>query len=143
MITNYLYRQPSGQFGTFGIFAMPDLGWSCHSLERPWRNNRINISCVSSGIYIVEREYSQKFERDLYELQNVPGRTEIKFHPLNHYTESLGCIGLGMKIDYTHDNKRLLESRKAIEHFENLMAGEPFELVIRNAKDHKYFAYTL
>jgi len=121
---------------------MPDLGWSCHSLERPWKNNRVNVSCVPAGVYIVRSEYSPKFERDCYELQNVPGRTEIKFHPFSRIIKSLGCIGLGLRVEYLPNDQMLKDSRKAIEHMEQLMDGQPFELVIRNAKDHKYFAHT-
>ena len=32
------------------------------------------------------------------ELKGIPGRSEIKFHPLNEPAQTLGCIGLGANI---------------------------------------------
>lgn len=68
----------------------------CWALELPWLNNEINISCVPSGTYKLKLEYSRKFGRSLYELKDVPGRSECKFHKANYLSELSGCIALGM-----------------------------------------------
>ena len=46
--------------------------------ERPWRDNKKNVSCVPVGEYICVKYKSKKFG-ETYELSGVPGRTYILF----------------------------------------------------------------
>ena len=57
------------------------------SLERGWRNNQNNISCVPEGVYPLKLEYSPRFRKDLWELYDVPGRSECKFHAANYWEQ--------------------------------------------------------
>lgn len=64
----------------------------CYTIELPWCNNRINVSCIPAGTYPVKERYSPKFGWHLH-VQKVPGRTLILFHPANHALFELrGCI---------------------------------------------------
>jgi len=67
------------------------------SLERGWRNNEPNVSCIPKGSYEVELEYSNKFKMDLWEIKDVPNREECKFHAANYWHQLNGCVSLGLR----------------------------------------------
>jgi hypothetical protein len=67
------------------------------SIERGWNGNQNNISCVPTGTYPLKLEYSPRFKKDLWELKEVPGRAECKFHPANYARQLEGCIAIGTK----------------------------------------------
>lgn len=94
---------------------MIDSEFFCNTLERPWKNNANNISCIPPGIYEIKLTYSNKFKRDLPLVLGVPNRAGIRFHALNVVSESQGCIGIG-------ENKKkgmILNSRA----YENKLVG--------------------
>ena len=66
-----------------------------HTFEREWKDNEPFVSCVPCGDYLVELEYSNAFKRKLFELRDVPERTECKFHSFNHLDQLQGCMGTG------------------------------------------------
>lgn len=67
------------------------------TLERGWRENQRNISCVPEGIYDLKLEHSPRFRKELWELYGVPNRSECKFHAANYWRQLNGCISLGFK----------------------------------------------
>ncbi|MCH3883425.1 DUF5675 family protein [Tenacibaculum aquimarinum] len=69
--------------------------FDCKTLELEWKNNARNVSCVPSGFYNIEFEKSNRFNRRLWELKGVPGRSEAKIHVANYYTQIQGCIAVG------------------------------------------------
>jgi len=73
--------------------------FSAISLERGWQRNESNISCVPLGRYPLILEYSPKFKTYLWELKNVPNRSECKFHIANYWYQLNGCIALGNRIN--------------------------------------------
>lgn len=96
------------------------------SLERGWRNNQTGVSCVPEGIYPLKLEYSPRFRKDLWELYNVPGRSECKFHVANYWQELNGCISLGRKhkdINFDGDPD-VTSSRIVMDEFHNIMSGQ-------------------
>jgi len=131
MITNYLYRQPSRRDGTFGIFAMPEFNWCCHSLEQQWINNTPFISCISTGTYTVQWTESPRLKRFTYQIMNVPGRSGIRIHSFNWYHESSGCTGFGIKAGIINRKKQLISSKDAVDEFEIMMSRNPFRLIIQ------------
>ena len=131
MITNHLYRQPSHNDGTFGIFVMPAHSWCCHSLERRWANNAVFVSCIPLGEYICKWTESRTFKRETYQVMNVDSRTGIRIHPGNWFTDSAGCIMFGRGVEYINGLKQLIDSKDAVEEFELLMNKNPFKLVIQ------------
>lgn len=79
--------------GTNGILSINEEPVPlCYTIELPWRNNGVNISCIPAGTYVVKERYSPKFKWHLH-VQKVPGRSLILFHPANHaLLELQGCI---------------------------------------------------
>ena len=67
------------------------------TIEKPWRDNQPNISCIPEGTYVVERYSGTKF-KNVFQLKNVPGRSAILIHIANWAKEVQGCIGVGMKL---------------------------------------------
>jgi hypothetical protein len=68
------------------------------TLERPWKNNAHNISCIPPGTYSVAFTPSPKFNRDMLEVLNVPGRNGIRIHAANYAHELEGCISVAAKL---------------------------------------------
>jgi len=97
--------------------------FSSQSLERGWLNNKKRVSCVPAGVYDLVLEYSPRFGKDLWELKNVPGRSECKFHSINFSRDLNGCIGLGSKL-FDLDYDGLLDvtnSRNTMKRFHKAM----------------------
>ena len=68
------------------------------SMERGYLDNIRNISCVPKGVYNLTYEFSPRFDRFLWELKNVPNRSEVKIHAANYWHELSGCVSLGSRL---------------------------------------------
>lgn len=66
------------------------------SLELPWHNNAPRISCIPAGAYPMKWTFSPTFNRMMWLVEDVPGRTGIRIHSGNYagdkVSDSLGCI---------------------------------------------------
>lgn len=105
----------------------------CLTLERPWKNNQKNISCLPKGTYECRYTFSPKFLKYTYELQNTSPRSGIRIHSANYFFDLQGCIALGDSYgDINKDGQRdILNSRATIKRFEQLLNYKPFTLVIQ------------
>ncbi|TXG75715.1 hypothetical protein E6Q11_07060 [Candidatus Dojkabacteria bacterium] len=111
-----------------------ELGWfKCNTLERPWKNNAPNISCIPKGEYTVKWTFSPKFMRYTYEVQNVPKRSGIRFHTGNFVTDISGCFLLGNGYKDLNKDGRLdiINSTATIKAFEQLLNKQEFKLIIK------------
>lgn len=107
------------------------------SLERGWRDNQKNVSCVPEGEYDLKLEWSPRFKKELWELYGVPGRSETKFHVSNYWQQLEGCIALGRKHkDINKDgDPDVTSSRDVMREFHEKMSGQSQSKVkIRNVK---------
>lgn len=102
------------------------------TLELGWVGNTNSISCIPSGRYLCRWTYSPSFKKFTYEVMNVVGRTGIRIHSANFYTQLRGCIALGdshkdinadLKLDVIH-------SGNSIEKFNQYMERKDFMLNI-------------
>lgn len=100
--------------------------FSAMSLERGWRNNQSNVSCVPLGTYTVVLEWSPRFQQDLWELKNVPNRSECKFHSANYWYQLNGCIALGRALkDINKDGYQdVTSSKSTMKAFHKSLQGE-------------------
>jgi hypothetical protein len=108
------------------------------SLERGWNDNKVRVSSIPPGEYDVVLEYSPKFGRKLWEIKNVPGRSECKFHSAIFWYHLQGCIALG--ISYININSDgyldLLYSSQTMEAFhEVLKQFDSVKLIIKDNTD--------
>jgi hypothetical protein len=138
-------RGNSGNEGTFGEGELVNAAgialWSGDSIELPWRDNKSMISCVPAAIYQTKIVYFGAMGIYVYELQDVPGRTDCLIHPANwagdtamgYYTELHGCTALGNGIGILTPNgygpqQALLASDAAFKAFMLAAAGDTLEV---------------
>lgn len=123
-----LLRLSETREGTIGCLRRNGTLW-LFTLELPWSGNATGESCIPEGGYECGPHVSQKFGRT-YEVLNVPGRSEILFHPGNTIKDTHGCILLGEYIR----GPWLYESRKAFVTFKTYVDSEVtgnFPLIIK------------
>lgn len=109
--------------GTFGVMiGMSDQMILCVTLEKNWRNNEQNISCIPPGLYHCEWNPKQ----GVFEVLDVPGRTEIQIEGFNYESESLGCIGVATTLTY----RGILNCEGAMIDIRDYTDCEPFYLKV-------------
>lgn len=98
--------------------------FSAISLERGWRDNQVDVSCIPAGDYDLVYEYSDRFGQMLWEIKDVPCRTECKFHSANYWHELNGCVALGVfPRDINNDGYiDVTSSRKTLSAFEKILS---------------------
>jgi hypothetical protein len=93
-------KQTLGVLIAPGPASVPEL-FVCKTLERPWKDNANDISCIPEGTYVCRWSVSAHLSElaghtvETYEILDVPGRTGIRIHSANQYKQLLGCIALG------------------------------------------------
>tara|TARA_R110000772_G_scaffold107347_1_gene209673 strand:+ start:294 stop:716 length:423 start_codon:yes stop_codon:yes gene_type:complete len=131
-----IQRFSSDEFETLGTATLLDENlnpiFAAMSLERGWLDNKPNESCVPEGKYKCVLEYSPRFNKDLWELKDVPNRSECKFHTSNYWDELNGCIALGYTAENIGKDYRLdvTNSRNTMDTFERLLKDEKEIIVI-------------
>ena len=99
MYTVTILRYWSDESQTLGVATLLDNElnpiFAAINLERGWLDNKPNVSSIPTGEYKCVLEYSPRFKKDLWELKNVPNRSECKFHASNYWNQLNGCIALG------------------------------------------------
>ena len=135
-----LRRNPSTDQGTFGVLAFG--AQVVHTLELPWRNNRVQRSCIPPGKYRCSVVQSPRFGR-VYAVTSVPGRSSILIHSANlagdvelGYTTQLhGCIAPCLRLGTMRNKAGVMQaaglvSRPALNLLHQWSAGKPFDLEI-------------
>lgn len=136
MRTCILFRFKQLDKETLGALIVLDskgkIIFSCKTLELAFLDNRRNISSVPAGCYTMEFEYSPKFDRNLWELKDVPNRSECKIHTANFYRQLNGCIALGDMHTHINDDEYpdVRNSGKTLERFHAAMFGESVSQII-------------
>lgn len=129
-----LYRIQEDEKQTLGVLVHERKGdvFICKTLELPWRKNKPYISCIPEESYTVKWTHSPRFNRMMYLVTDVKGRSGIRIHPGNFYYEIQGCILLGSAFKDLNIDTRLdiVHSGQTVKHFEDRMAGNDFRLNI-------------
>ncbi len=82
--------------GVFGQLRGPARTTLC-TMEDDWRDNAPRISCIPSGVYVLQRTIYHKHNYETFEVTGVPGRSRILIHPANTEEDVEGCIGVGLR----------------------------------------------
>jgi hypothetical protein len=106
----------------------------CYTIELPWKDNCVGVSCIPEGKYFIRKRYSAKFKWHL-EVMDVHNRNYILFHPANYaLTELRGCIapvltlsGAGMGL---HSNLAFQKLKALV--YASLDSGNCVELFINS-----------
>lgn len=114
-------KQTTGTFLVLDEKGQPIFG--SLSLERGNRNNERNVSRIPCGVYPLVWEKSPRFGRYLWEIKDVPNRSECKIHPANYWSQLNGCIALGLKLkDINADGYYdVTSSTKTVESFHSVL----------------------
>ena len=121
---------------TLGVCYIKDdnggIIFKSEAIERGWKNNQSRVSCIPAGEYPVKLEYSSRFKKELYEIYDVPNRSECKFHAANYARQLNGCIALGNKrLDIDNDGyKDVTSSRDTMKRFHTAMGGDRSAVLI-------------
>lgn len=116
----------------------------CFTIERPWKNNEQNRSCIPEGKYPLKKRYSQRFGWHVL-IDKVLNRSLILIHPANYALKELnGCIapvtsltgeGIGSY------SKKAFEKLRSIV-FSCFERGEEVNLIIKSKKDEYTRTYS-
>jgi len=135
-----LNRFISTSEGTFGVLTVD--GKKFYSVEKPWKNNEPEISCVPSGDYTLTPHGSEKYGNVLCLINDEMKITHFKghdskryaclIHVANYERDVIGCIGLGDK----RLGHMVTNSRKAIAEFYSIIdPKESHQLTINWSED--------
>ena len=100
-----------------------------YTLENPFRQSGVD-SCIPAGTYSCKPFSGTKY-KNVFEVINVPNRTAILIHNGNTEADTLGCILVGLSLGTIGTDPAVLESKKGLEYFKNLMQNSEFTLVIK------------
>jgi hypothetical protein len=115
-----LIRFESTDSATFGVLMLGTRAF-CLTLERPWKQNMREVSCIPEGTYLCKPVNSPHFG-PTWEIQGVPGRANILFHKGNYATDSKGCILLGKCIADFPEGRGISQSKEAFLEFSRKLA---------------------
>lgn len=111
-----------------GVMRVPGAGKPIYTLERPWHDNKTDISCIPPGRYKIVPYSSEKYP-DCYEITGVLGRTKILIHPGNFIKDTRGCILPGLGLHY-QSKPMVTYSKKAMDLLRNYLGQAPVDLDI-------------
>lgn len=102
------------------------------TLELPWKNNQPNISCIPAGTYKCVKTFSNHFQKQVFLLQDVPGRSAVEIHIGNKVEDIQGCIVIGMQ--YSLSAYEIVHSAVAFDVFMKMVPNE-FNLIIKDVEN--------
>ncbi len=134
-----LIRERTSDQGTEGVLYFE--GHTCYTLELPWKQNLLNLSCIPAREYKLIWCYSHKYRRGMYLISGVFSRTGIRIHSGNvagdrekgFRTHSLGCPVLGKYRGVLYGQRAVLYSRPTVRLFERVMNKQEGKIIIKNA----------
>ena len=114
--------------GTFGVFD--DEGQPFAVTLEPPRGAKDRY-LIPPGERLCKRVDSPKFG-NTFEITGVTGHDHLLFHPLNIYTETLGCVGVAEKFGLLNGQTAIQDSKIGFLEFLKRTEGlDQFKLVIR------------
>ena len=129
-----IIRSGANQHQTIGTGLIFDnLGrmlFEFRTIEMPFLNNKVGISCIPSGNYKVEKRQSDRFGSHFH-VKDVAGRSMILIHLGNYHRNTSGCILVGSEHKYL-DNDNCLDLTDSLLTMKKLVEIMPtnFELTI-------------
>lgn len=106
--TNYLSDCTIGEMYVDGKYE-------CFTLEDVVRDNGVKVSgatAIPTGSYSLTVTFSNRFQKELPLLLNVPNFEGVRIHTGNTSLQTEGCILIGRQVE----SHSILESRLAFEH---------------------------
>ena len=94
-----LHRAWRDERSTLGILTAEGLDGPLCTVELPWRENALRVSCVPCGVFNYCKWDSPHFQREVIRLsdKDMAPRCAILCHVANQPKELLGCIAPGLR----------------------------------------------
>ncbi len=128
-----LVRLDANDYATYGQLLDGENKRLAVTLELPWRGNQHGISCIPPGEYVAHRRMSPKRHYELFELADVPDRSNIEIHIGNLPSDTEGCILLGTSFGMFGTKHGIQASGEAFRVFMEAMRGvDAFTLAVHN-----------
>jgi len=122
-----MVRDDCTETRTLGTMTFPEDGFVCHTLEDPVRLEKVmGDTAIGSGTYRVTITRSQRFERLLPLLHDVPEFSGVRIHPGNTTRDTAGCILVGTQRGdsvETGAETQILHSRDAMAQVQKRIAA--------------------
>lgn len=92
--------------------------FECYTLEDKDRKleaggvKKYGITAIPRGKYTLINSFSNRFQKYLPEVLNVPGFAGIRIHPGNKAEDSEGCllVGVSKNVDFVSDSRKAFAS---------------------------------
>lgn len=99
----FVKRNKSTDDGTPGKLTVPEINFSCDTLELPWRNNKRGESCIIPDTYSATPWFSPTLKVNVLRLEDKHGRKDCLVHNGNFAgdekkgkkTQVHGCTEVG------------------------------------------------
>lgn len=114
-----LIRIADNRIASYGVLIHDRTPFAV-SLERPWRNNERNVSCIPPGTYECRRVKSPRFG-ETFQVMDVPGRSQILFHKGNIDADTHGCICVGEAFNPVLGKPGITQSGEGFSEFLGLL----------------------
>lgn len=132
----FIIRERRSDQGTEGRWIGP--GFSCFTLELPWRDNKNGLSCIPGNRKYVARVVRTPKHGLVYMLFDTAPRVAILEHSGNwagditkgYKTHVQGCILLGKYRGLFQNQRAVLLSRPTVKSMMAAMNNEDVELII-------------
>lgn len=122
-----LTRISQSEDGTFGILKDEAGNRLCVTCEPPLTGNH---PCIPKGIYHCI-PHNSLAHPNTWELQNVPGRSEILIHTGNTIKDTKGCILVGKSFGWIDSEQAVTESNATLDMLRESFPPE-FDITIIN-----------
>jgi hypothetical protein len=114
--------------GTLGKLSIGD--WSSYTIERPWKDNQPNVSCIPEGTYACQPFSGTRFQ-DVIQLMDVPGRSYILIHVANFPHDVEGCIGVGDRFVSDALEPAVYNSKKTLAKLMEIFNGHEERMTLK------------
>lgn len=128
MISLEIERFCYASFGTFGQMIID--GRLVYTVERPWINNKVLVSCIPEGVYDCSPRRFYHGGYEAIEIKDVPGRSYILFHKANLPEQLGGCIAPVTSLGCLYDKWAGLGSGAAFKLLMDHYGEREFKLMI-------------
>lgn len=117
-----LIRLEETEQGTIGVLKI-DKEVFCFTLEPPDKLNERNRSSIPAQQYVCV-PYESNRHGKTFEIQDVPGRSDVLFHAGNVVEHTAGCVLLGDKIGKLKGKRAILNSGNTFAAFLDRLSGQ-------------------
>lgn len=124
-----LQRIAQSSLGTFGVLVKDNIPL-CVTCEDPWNDNKTKKSCIPDGTYKCVPHIGEKY-KNVWRLEDVPGRSAILIHYGNTTKDTEGCILVGKAFAQFDTGPGITDSRLTLQNLKQQLPAY-FDLEIIN-----------